>query len=626
MKVSKSAVCMWVVLVAFLLVACGETGEDDAVDGDQPDGDIPDGDDPDGDDPDGDETDGDDLDGDEPDGDEPDGDEPDGDDPAPLDFEAGFVELEPVDFAFLRNSYRLELTSSPARMWYAFHPADEAPEDKPLMIFFNGGPGSSTGILFGFNTAKYTLDPVFSGGDPVGENPHSWTELANLLYVDARQTGFSYTMTENVEDEETRVDEFTAKNFNCLLDGADFVRVLLRFVARHPALQDNKLILVGESYGGIRATVMLNLLLKYTDYAGVNVYEDLALVDEIQTHYDAVFPEYAGQQVPPQVVAEQFSHQVLVQPLLSGEYQDYQAGQLWDAPGSPMYDIATEEGLTFIPCSDLGSDCNPYNNGLEFAWYTAERDAYNYSKPDGWMDDVIDASLPNIVKVQHLADITGYDVTQIEEMYAENREDAYRYGRTDGPVNFSLSPEKTWAALPLMERMHREKRAQRPNFKADYRGDMADTFGAVKAWDRYYLSLNEVVNRTFYLNEALSFDIDPFQMRYGEMFLENLVYVESFITHAAYDLVIYGPAIPPALAMHDDLVVSTEHETTARDGVERPGWFTVHYKEDAFSGLDGAESRTVRFPLYTDSCHAVEITEPEALLDDVREWLSQTDE
>ncbi|RMG93915.1 MAG: hypothetical protein D6705_17430 [Deltaproteobacteria bacterium] len=237
----------------------------------------------------------------------------------PLEAEVGFIEIEPVTYRLHRPGQTLELTASAARMWYAFQPAADAPEDRPILLLFNGGPGAASEILFGFNTSQRSLDPAHNGGGDVGPSPAPWTDFANVLAIDARITGYAYNMVEGASDVAVRDAEFSARNFNPYLDGADFVRVLLRFLAAHPDLQDNPVVLVGESYGGTRATVMLDLLLDYAAHAtGDLPYEDDALAAEIQAHLDAVFPGLGGQVAPPELVAQQFSRQILVQPLLLG--------------------------------------------------------------------------------------------------------------------------------------------------------------------------------------------------------------------------------------------------------------------------------------------------------------------
>ena len=173
-----------------------------------------------------------------------------------------FIKIEPVQYYFHTGSYRgrFPLTSSTAKMWYVIQRADEGWKDKPLFVFFNGGPGGGTSSgLMSMNTAKKTLNTLV---DPIPDefvkNASSWTQLGNLLYIDARQTGFSFCeIPRGVEDIKNRLREFNSQNFNVYFDAADFIRVILAIFEQYPDLKDNRVILVGESYGGVRATMML---------------------------------------------------------------------------------------------------------------------------------------------------------------------------------------------------------------------------------------------------------------------------------------------------------------------------------------------------------------------------------
>jgi len=269
---------------------------------------------------------------------------------AQLQAEAGFIPVEGSVSYFQFGSYfnRVTLRTSPARIWYTFQPADEGAETKPLFVFFNGGPGGATSSgLFAANTARMTVvrDEV-TGEAAIVTNPASWTRAGNLLHIDARTAGFSYSLMTGPGDEVRRGREFDAQNYNPFVDGADFVRLLLRFLADHPSIRANRVVLVPESYGGTRTTVMLNLLLYYGRYAGGgSVFQDPALVAAIQAHYDAVFPGYAGAAVPPAVIAGQWGHQVLIQTTMSWHYQRVVMARMLEEPGSPLYQVAAETGV-----------------------------------------------------------------------------------------------------------------------------------------------------------------------------------------------------------------------------------------------------------------------------------------
>jgi pimeloyl-ACP methyl ester carboxylesterase len=168
-----------------------------------------------------------------------------------------------------------------ARLFYVFRKADV--ENAPLVVFFNGGPGYATSFgLLAHGTSPATVD---SSGALVA-NGASWTSFANLLYIDERQSGFSYGVG-------------TAPGacaFDPVADAADFAQALLRFFDAHQALRHAPVVLVGESYGGMRAMYVLAQLRASGD-------------------------------------AKQFGHVVLLEPFLLGRAQiDAQAATIGSDP------------------------------------------------------------------------------------------------------------------------------------------------------------------------------------------------------------------------------------------------------------------------------------------------------
>jgi hypothetical protein len=198
----------------------------------------------------------------------------------------------------------------PARLFYVFEPADTEAEARPLVVFFNGGPGFATSAgLLSFGTGRRTVDLAADAGTTASDNEARWTRFANLLYIDARQTGFSYGLGA-LGDAGTAISEFE--------DASDFVRAVLDFLDGHEALRKSPVILAGESYGGVRATAMLDLLLRYPTEASRGGAD---LERRIQAHYDLAFPERAGTVLDPATAARQFGAQVLIQPaVLAGQF------------------------------------------------------------------------------------------------------------------------------------------------------------------------------------------------------------------------------------------------------------------------------------------------------------------
>jgi len=540
-----------------------------------------------------------------------------------LGAEAGFIELPPVSFSFQKPGTRLDFTSSRAKMFYSFHPADESPGTKPLFIFYNGGPGSATvSDLLSYNTAPMTLDMKVTGGAAIASCPTSWTRLGNLLHVDARMTGFSYDLITDPSSQAVRQSEFDAQNFNCYLDGADFVRVTLRFLSSHPDLQKNPVILVGESYGGVRTIVVLHLLLNYRDYGnGTEVYQDPALVAEIQAHYDRVFPSLSGQQVPPGTVAQQFGRQILIEPLITS-YQFDVAGQYFQMPGSLMYQLATETGTTFVP-APADTPGEAFNNALSFIDGTAQRDMYIYTKGGDWLRNKQLSARDRFLYVDIFSRLLGLDAQSLTGLYASERAQAFKVISTqDQQKSLSLL---TADYLPGQTR-ERQNLLARISARAvpGEAGDMESVFGSRASWDRYFVSLNSQINNAFYQNKATAagFDIDPERPRWGRMFLRNAAVVESFITDAALDVIIYSDATPQSLGLYKDILASSVYDTTLKTGVQRPGWIVLTYNPGVYAGFPDLTTRTVRFPPYAESCHSVPVTQPSELLTDVTRWLA----
>lgn len=294
-----------------------------------------------------------------------------------LDAEAGFFEIEGGDYVV----NWLGAQSGHSRLWYVFHPAQEDPQDKPLLVFFNGGPGSSTAPLLSYNTAPTTLDQVVTGGEPYAATAEPWTRVGNLLYIDAPNTGFSYTLPlEGGIEPSVRIDPDR--------DAATFVKLVVRFLARHPDLQDNRVIIVAESYGGVRSQLMLRELLDYEDLTD-GYFQDLGLHAELTEHYATVFPETDGTGVLPERIADQFSHQVLIQAVVSGITQ------------------------LNLPVPGVPAGC--MSNG----------DLYQCDEPDGYTFDRIYEAASQLVKLDVLEQMIGVDPTTIEWMHAENRTEAY---------------------------------------------------------------------------------------------------------------------------------------------------------------------------------------------------------
>ena len=136
---------------------------------------------------------------------------------------------------------------------YFAHPESSEPSQRPLAFCFNGGPGSSSVWLhMGFLGPK-TVDVTgltYPSG-PVGykDNPQTLLSSCDLVFIDPVSTGFS-----------TAVNKDDAKKFHGveedLYSVADFIRL---FLTKYDRWESPKL-LIGESYGTLRAVGLAHLL------------------------------------------------------------------------------------------------------------------------------------------------------------------------------------------------------------------------------------------------------------------------------------------------------------------------------------------------------------------------------
>ena len=179
--------------------------------------------------------------------------------------------------------------------------------------------------------------------------------------------------------------------------------------------------------------------------------------------------------------------------------------------------------------------------------------------------------------------------------------------------------------LPVFAQLHQASVARAlEKTEALGPGDLSEVFGQLKKLDRYALVCNNPVNNAFWDNEAIDegYDISFDQPRYGRMLLKNVAYVKTFVTDAAYDLIIYSAATPKALSLHTDILDAVVHQTGPRSGVARPGWMVLKYKPGAFPDIADLKTRTIRFPFYATSCHSVAVTQPRELFWDVSAWMN----
>ena len=128
----------------------------------------------------------------------------------------------------------IDVQSIDHHYFFWFFESRNDPENDPVVLWLNGGPGcsSATGLFFELGPASInsTLEPV--------HNPYSWNSNASVIFLDQPVgVGYSYA---GGEDEVKNTDT-AAKNVFVFLE---------LFFQKFPQFSKNKFHIAGESYAG----------------------------------------------------------------------------------------------------------------------------------------------------------------------------------------------------------------------------------------------------------------------------------------------------------------------------------------------------------------------------------------
>lgn len=148
-----------------------------------------------------------------------------------------------------------KLTNSPGKLHYWFIESTGNPTTDPVVLWLNGGPGSSS--LIGLLTENgqvmtndHSLEELVDGVPQLFVNPYAWSTVANVLYLESpKGVGFSFCEGVSSTNSCVNTDESTA------LDAYEF---LVNFFAAFPEYKTNKFFITGESYAGIYIPMLMD--------------------------------------------------------------------------------------------------------------------------------------------------------------------------------------------------------------------------------------------------------------------------------------------------------------------------------------------------------------------------------
>lgn len=160
-----------------------------------------------------------------------------------------------------------KLSGSAGHLHYWLIESEKNPASDPVVLWLNGGPGSSSliGLLTEngqIMTNDDSLTDKVNGIPQVFYNKYSWSGRANVLYLESpKGVGFSYCDGATSSSQCKNTDESTAQ---------DAYEFLVNFYAAYPEYRSNKFYITGESYAGIYIPMMIDQIDKDSLGAKIN--------------------------------------------------------------------------------------------------------------------------------------------------------------------------------------------------------------------------------------------------------------------------------------------------------------------------------------------------------------------
>lgn len=146
-----------------------------------------------------------------------------------------------------------EATNRSIFYWYVESQND--PSTDPVVFWTNGGPGCSGLLAFGTEHGPF----YYSANGTLSENPYSWNNVANMLYVEQPAgVGFSYS-----DDP----DDYTTGDAQAASDNYVLIQ---QFLERFPERKSNDFYITSESYGGHYIPELTAEILKHNQDGAIN--------------------------------------------------------------------------------------------------------------------------------------------------------------------------------------------------------------------------------------------------------------------------------------------------------------------------------------------------------------------
>jgi carboxypeptidase C (cathepsin A) len=136
--------------------------------------------------------------------------------------------------------------------------SENDPQNAPLVVWMNGGPGASSmfGMMTELGPLTINYDSLKTDPPALFYNPMGWQTVANILAIEQPPpTGFSFCV-------DPAGDHSSCGNWNDTSAALENYHFLLNWFEKYPEYKDRDLYITGESYGGIYVPELTNNIVK----------------------------------------------------------------------------------------------------------------------------------------------------------------------------------------------------------------------------------------------------------------------------------------------------------------------------------------------------------------------------
>ena len=149
----------------------------------------------------------------------------------------------------------LDIPNSEGRsLHYVFVESQNSPENDPLLLWLNGGPGCSSMLGLFYEHGPYVFQELSYN---LTVNPYAWNRNASIIYLESPAgVGFS------------QYGDESNLNSNDYITANDNLQAVLRWFELFPEYSQHEFYVTGESYGGVYVPMLAYTILEYNSQAG----------------------------------------------------------------------------------------------------------------------------------------------------------------------------------------------------------------------------------------------------------------------------------------------------------------------------------------------------------------------